>query len=334
MDLLRAEQLKLRLGGNQILRDISLHIQAGESVGLLGPSGCGKSTLVRVLLGLQAPSSGTIEAHPSLRAEKGLRPDAVGYVPQDDIVHKALTVEQALFYASMLRQPPGASPEEARNKVKLLLRKLDLTKRASTRIHHLSGGERKRVNLGMELLTDPALLFLDEPTAGLDPHLEREMMKLFRSLATPSRSVMVTTHRLANITMFATVLVLYEGTLVFGGTPEDALCFFQVDDHERIYSKVRLLPPEKLALKFRQSEFFDRFRRRKPQEAPTPQDPKQQAPKQQAQVGHQATQATKEPSPTPNTKAPTDATQAPGDSIEAQLARLKSKVRPQNKEEG
>lgn len=334
MRLIKAHDITLKRKSTQILKGISLDLHAGELLGLLGPSGCGKSTLVRVLLGLLTPSSGRIERNPRIFGKDGAHTQqATGYVPQDDIVHGALTVTQALTYALRLRQDPEASKVDlaasaVTKRVDECLKRLDLGHRAHTRIKHLSGGERKRVNLGTELLTEPPLLFLDEPTAGLDPHLEREMMKLFRRLVTPERSVLVTTHRLANISLFDTILLIVDGTLVFGGSPTAALDFFQVDDHERIYSKLRLLPAPSIAAKFRQSPHYEPFLKRKPQgtAAPAAAQPLPKSP----------------PTKTPEKESASAPTTAPAaldaiDPIEAQLQALKArqgKGTTQQKEQG
>lgn len=305
MALVQTHDLTFRRGRTTILHGLSVTIHPGEYVGLLGPSGCGKSTFVRTMLGLLSPHKGTITYDSLLQPTNGQL--NMGYVPQDDVVHTSLTVKQALYYAFMLRATESIDEGVAHKKVQQILKLLDLETRAKNRVRHLSGGERKRVNLGIELLHDPALLFLDEPTAGLDPHLEREMMKLFRKLMTPRRSILVTTHRLANVTMFDMVLFLVQGTLVFGGRPEHALAFFQVDDYERIYSKVRLLAPDAIARKFQQSEWYQPFLHRLP-----------------PQPSHPSRETTTLPEPA----SPTYTTpQEPPSSIDAQLAQLKAQAK-------
>lgn len=208
------------------------------------------------------PTSGKVLYNHEDSLNRGGKQMLIGYVPQDDIVHKSLTVDKAFLYSYFLRVKPGENREAARRRVREVLSLLDLSGRADTKIKKLSGGERKRVNLGIELLTDPRVLFLDEPTSGLDPYLERQMMKQFRKLTSSQRALLVTTHRLANVNLFDLVIFLSKGYLVFGGTPQDALEFFQVSDHELIYGKLRLMGPPRLADRFRQSVFYPKFETR------------------------------------------------------------------------
>lgn len=269
MYLIKAQNVSLRIEGTDILHGISLLLFPGELVGLLGPSGCGKSSLVRVLLKMTEPSKG--EVYYGQKEQKEQTSDiqkSFGYVPQDDIVHRSLTVEKAFHYSFLLRKGPGIERDTARQKVNTLMKKLDLSHRAKTRIKRLSGGERKRVNLGIELLTDPIVLFLDEPTSGLDPHLDLQMMKLFKELTTSNRSLLVTTHILTNIDFFDTVFFLYQGYLVFGGSPTAALKFFDVPEHEYIYTKVRRVSPMKMRKIFLESPYYKEFLNRKPTISP------------------------------------------------------------------
>src|SRR4030042_2323583 len=171
MCLIKVRNISYEVDRTAILSHISFNLQQSEFIGLLGPSGCGKSTLVRIVLGLLEPTEGTIRYSEQVEKTTGAQP-RYGYVPTDDVVHKSLTVELSFYYSYLLRKGPGASEDDAHRKVKEILTVLDLTKRASQKIKKLSGGGRKRVNLGIELLTDPLLLFLDEPTSGLDPPLD------------------------------------------------------------------------------------------------------------------------------------------------------------------
>ena len=164
---------------------------------LVGGSGAGKSTLMKTLLGIEPTTSGTVFLNgDDLRRNFDLYRTQIGYVPQDDIVHADLTVEEVLTYACQLRLPPDTNISTV---VDHTLEQIKLEHVRHTFIRDLSGGQRKRVSIGVELLADPKLFFLDEPTSGLDPGLDKEMMKLLRELADQGRTIILVTHATANL---------------------------------------------------------------------------------------------------------------------------------------
>ena len=135
----------------------------------------------------------------------------IGMVPQDDVVHRQLTVDQALGYAAELRLPPDTTKQDRRQVMAQVLEELELTPHAQTRVDKLSGGQRKRVSVALELLTGPSLLVLDEPTTGLDPALDRQVMTMLRGLADAGRVVVVVTHSLEYLDVCDQVLLLGPG---------------------------------------------------------------------------------------------------------------------------
>ena len=158
-----------------LLEKVSLTIRPGELVGIMGPSGAGKTTLLESLNGYDPPTAGRVvlNGRDLYQHYDRFRLD-IGYVPQDDILHPQLRVKDALFYTARLRLPPDTRPQEIEARITRILDDLHIQEIADRRIGSpaekdkvLSGGQRKRVNLAMELLTDPGLLFLDEPTSGL-----------------------------------------------------------------------------------------------------------------------------------------------------------------------
>jgi ABC transport system ATP-binding/permease protein len=261
--MLQVLAISLKIGSSEILHGISFDLYPGEFVGLLGPSGCGKSSIVRILLNMLEPTGGSIRfgGKNEKNSPSENRPK-LGYVPQDDIVPRSLTIEQAFRYAALLRADPDDPRDRIWKAVTATMESLELSARATTRIRNLSGGERKRVNLGIELLSNPDMLLLDEPTAGLDPHLDLQMLKLLKGLATGQRSVLVTTHILANVALFDTLLFIAQGRLVFAGSPLGALTFFGVSDHDQIYTRVRHISPAVLAERFRSSAFLAEYQSR------------------------------------------------------------------------
>ncbi|HEX8035653.1 MAG TPA: ATP-binding cassette domain-containing protein, partial [Ktedonobacterales bacterium] len=158
-------------GGRKVLLDhVTLSVMPGEFVTIAGSNGAGKSTLLGALAGFRRAQHGIVLFDGRDRHEYagGLR-GRIGYVPQADTVHRTLSVEDALRYAARLRLPRDLWPTEARQRIERVLADVDLLDHRHTLIKDLSGGERKRVNVAVELLADPPVLFLDEPNDGLDP---------------------------------------------------------------------------------------------------------------------------------------------------------------------
>ena len=209
---LAAYGLGLTVDGHSLLTDVSFTAKPGTLTAVIGPSGAGKSTLVKLIGGAVPPTAGVVafDGH-DVHAEYASMRSRIGMVPQDDVVHHQLTVEQALSYAAELRLPPDTSIEDRRQVVKQVLDELELTPHMKTRVDKLSGGQRKRASVAMELLTGPSLLILDEPTSGLDPALDRQVMTMLRRLADAGRVVVVVTHSLTYVSMCDQLLLLAPG---------------------------------------------------------------------------------------------------------------------------
>lgn len=211
-----------------LLNNIDLSLNPGEFVGILGPSGAGKTTLLKTLSGHIPPDSGTILLNNiPLYATYEMFRSRMGYVPQDDILHSALSVKNSLDYIARLRLPHDVEDTERLEIVDSILNILDLGRVRENRIDQLSGGQRKRVSIGAELITGPALLFLDEPTSGLDPGIGERLMRHFRAMTENNTTVVITTHTLDNLDVFDKIVFLARGELVFFGTPDEALTFFR-----------------------------------------------------------------------------------------------------------
>ena len=195
-----------------LLDNITLAARPGTLTAVIGPSGAGKSTLARLIAGYTHPTNGTVtfEGH-NIHAEYASLRSRIGMVPQDDVVHGQLTVNQALMYAAELRPPPDTTKEDRQEVVAQALEELEMTQHAETRVDKLSGGQRKRASVALELLTGPSLLILDEPTSGLDPALDRQVMTMLRQLADAGRVVLVVTHSLTYLDVCDQVLLLAPG---------------------------------------------------------------------------------------------------------------------------
>jgi ABC-type multidrug transport system ATPase subunit len=244
-----AYDVTVQVKGKTILERASVSVQPGELVVVIGESGSGKTSLMRVLAGVTRPRAGVVlvngEPHETRLSD-------IGYLPQDEIVHPRLTVLESLRYSARLRLPHDSSDEEIENAVQGALTETALGEHASTRIGALSGGQRKRVGLATELLSSPGLLFLDEPTTGLDPGLETRMMETFRRLASVGhRAVLVVTHATRNLELADRLLVLGRGGLVcFSGPPREALAFFGVETYDDIYLALEARPADEWRAEF------------------------------------------------------------------------------------
>ena len=221
------------------LQSITLPIMPGQFVALVGGSGAGKSTLMKTLLGIEKTTSGKVYLNgDDLQKNFNLYRTYIGYVPQSDILHRDLKVAEVLSYAAKLRLPPDTTDIDVRQKVEETLKNIEMSHKKDALVRNLSGGQLKRVSIGVELLADPKLFFLDEPTSGLDPGLDKKMMQLLRRLANQGRTVVLVTHATANINECDRIAFLGRGGYVcYFGTPDDALKFFGItnDDFADIY---------------------------------------------------------------------------------------------------
>ena len=275
--VLRGDELQILDQGNQIrldasglviqdkdkrrLDDISLPIEPGQFVALVGGSGAGKSTLMRTLLGIEPVTQGVVYLNgDNLRDNFNIYRTQIGYVPQDDIIHRELTVAEVLTYAARLRLPPDIEVEKI---VQKTLEDVDMSHRRDALVSNLSGGQRKRVSIGVELLADPKLFFLDEPTSGLDPGLDKKMMQLLRKIADQGRTVVLVTHATTNIKLCDRIVFLGQGgRLCYFGPSDSALKFFNITtgDFADIYNQLE--EPEKVveqAAKFRSSDYYKQY---------------------------------------------------------------------------
>jgi ABC-type multidrug transport system ATPase subunit len=223
--------------GQRVLDDISLTIRPGELVAIVGGSGAGKSTLLDALAGVRPASHGTVRFD-GVEVDGDADPEGstIGYVPQDDIIHRDLPVRATLRYAAQLRLPRTVSPDETNARVEDTMVTLGLHDRADVPVGRLSGGQRKRASIGVELLTRPRAFFLDEPTSGLDAATSHELMGTLRRLTETGTTVVLTTHNTDDLRRCDRVVFLARGgRLAYDGTVEGAKRHFGVDDVAEIY---------------------------------------------------------------------------------------------------
>ncbi|MGW3726909.1 FHA domain-containing protein [Streptomyces sp. NPDC000851] len=225
-------------GGKQILKDVSFGVPEKSLIAVIGPSGSGKSTLLKALTGYRPANQGEVlYDNRNLYKQFAELRQRIGLVPQDDILHKELTVKKALKYAAKLRFPADTTAQEREARIDEVLRELKLDIHKDKKVTSLSGGQRKRVSVALELLTKPSLIFLDEPTSGLDPGMDRDVMQLLRGLADDGRTVLVVTHSVAELALCDKLLVMAPGgSVAYFGPPEEALNFFGYDTWADVFS--------------------------------------------------------------------------------------------------
>ena len=247
--MISLENVSLRLGPDEdsprLLSGISGKFRRGEFVAILGPSGCGKSTLLKMIAGVSAgEGEGVVRWDGRDLAEEDFKPGEFGYVPQFSIAHDELTVEECVDYSARLRVS-GLGDAEREEMITRLLVEVGLDEFRDRYAKILSGGQRRRLALAMELVSSPPILLCDEVTSGLDPESEDEVVNLLRKVAQDgNRLVLSVTHSLKHLLFYDAVVVLYKGVLAYAGRPDLLTHYFQVDDPGLVYSKLSSADPE------------------------------------------------------------------------------------------
>jgi len=223
-----------------LLDDVSFTVPSGHLLAIVGPSGCGKTTLMKIIAGLKMEDEGEIRWQGrNLAVDGDLHPSELGYVPQFSIAHDLLTIEECVASAVVLRTSQAdAEAEDAL--IEKSLKSTGLAVLSDRMVKVLSGGQKRRLGLALELVTDPTLLLCDEVTSGLDPKSEREITQLLHDLArkNPSRIVINVTHSLTNLSLYDSILVMHEGRVVYHGPPRAVSHYFSVEQAEDIYPKL------------------------------------------------------------------------------------------------
>ncbi len=220
-----ARNLSVTLDGTDVLTGVNVTMRPGELVAVIGPSGSGKTTLLRSLSGDQAPTGGvvTVDGVAATAMNNGHR-STVAVVPQADELHDDLPLARMLTYAARLRLPRRAGRAEVLAAVDRVLATVELTESARVRVGRLSGGQRRRASLAMELLTGPRLCLLDEPTSGLDPATAETIVSELRALADGGRTVVFITHSANDLRRCDRIVAVAEGGhIVFDGTQAEAI---------------------------------------------------------------------------------------------------------------
>jgi ABC-2 type transport system ATP-binding protein len=213
---IRTEHLVKTFGELRALDDVSFQVRSGEIFGLIGPNGSGKTTLIRLLLGLARPTSGVVRVLgapvPSQRTAR-----QIGYMTQETALYSDLSVTENLRFFGGLY---GLRGRALRARIAETLALVDLTDRAGSVVRTLSGGMRQRVSLACALIHAPRLLFLDEPTVGIDPELRAEFWEHFARLTASGVTIVVSTHHLDEARRCDRLALLRFGRLLAADTPE------------------------------------------------------------------------------------------------------------------
>jgi ABC transport system ATP-binding/permease protein len=229
-----------------LLDRVTITVGAGEFAVVLGPSGAGKSTLVRALCGRQKIDSGAIYVNRlPLKQFLAAFNANIGYVAQENLLQPELTVAETLREQSLIRLPADSTSPEREVRISEVISLLGLESVLHQRVSRCSGGEAKRVHLGVELLASPSLIVLDEPLAGLDPGLVRRFMQLFRRIGDRGHTLLLTTHTLEQIEFCDRLIFMHRGQVMFSGQPSELEPFFGTRTLADVYERVEQgnLPP-------------------------------------------------------------------------------------------
>ena len=230
---------KIYNNGYKALNNCYFTIPSHNLMAIMGPSGCGKSTLLKTLNGESPATRGKIYLfNQELISNYEYLKTLIGYVPQDDIVHKELTVEQSLYYAAKLRLE-NRTDKEIYDKIDHILNSLNIGFIKKQLVGKISGGQRKRVSIAVELLTDPLILFLDEPTSPLDPQTIEEFLKILKNLAQNGTTVIMVTHKPEDLEYMDSAMFLAEGGyIVYDGPSNKYFDYFDVSSAVEVYAQL------------------------------------------------------------------------------------------------
>jgi ABC-type multidrug transport system ATPase subunit len=237
--VLAASGLVQEVKGQSILQRVTFACLPGEVSIIAGTSGAGKTTLLNALACIQPAIRGTVllnglPLYPHLDSLRCL----IGYVPQANVLHAELPLGRALAFSARLRLPPDTSTEEIAARVEARLDQLALLDRRDLPVKLLSGGQQKRASIAVELLADPPLLILDEPTTGLDPGLTVRLMRLLRGLADQGRTIIVVSHDAESFGFSDQVIFLAGGYLTYAGPPNGAHDYLDPCGYAENYDRV------------------------------------------------------------------------------------------------
>lgn len=228
-----------------LLQDISLSIEQGEMVMLLGGSGAGKTTFINAVMGYEKAEGQILHDDVDIYKQYGKVKGEIGFVPQQDLLRLEDTVYMTLKNAAAMKMDIKSPHAEREERIALVLNSLGLSREKDSLVKKLSGGQRKRLSIAVELISNPSLFFLDEPDSGLDGIMARSLMEQLRVIANEGKIVMVITHAPDRVRdLFDKVIILAKGEkdnighLAFYGNINEAFNFFETDSLEGVVKKI------------------------------------------------------------------------------------------------
>jgi ABC-2 type transport system ATP-binding protein len=225
---IKTSSLTKEFGDFKAVNDLNLKVKKGEIYGLLGPNGAGKTTTIKILSGLLTPTSGEAYILGNKIPDKKIA-SAIGYMPQETALYVGLTVHQNMkFYGKLF----GIKNSKIKEKEKELLEFVDLYNWRNELVQNLSGGMKHRASLACTLIHEPELLFLDEPTVGVDPELRISFWDYFNELKDKGITILITTHYMDEARRCDMVGFMNKGKLIAESTPEELLIKARTDSLE------------------------------------------------------------------------------------------------------
>ncbi|KAA0565991.1 ABC transporter ATP-binding protein [Bacillus sp. CH30_1T] len=231
--IIQLNGLSKSFGSQEVLKSVSLNIQKGDIYGLLGPSGSGKTTLIKLMIGLETPSTGSVTFKGNKLKANELYP-SIGYMAQSDALYDELTAKENLSFMASLY---GLKTAERKEQIEKVMTTVDLLDHLYKPVHQFSGGMKRRLSLAIALLHEPEVLFLDEPTVGIDPVLRKEIWDSFHRLKEEGRTLVITTHVMDEAERCDRLGLLSHGEIISSDTPDAIKETYGVTSIEDVFLK-------------------------------------------------------------------------------------------------
>ena len=235
--MIEIKNLNKHFGDIKAVHNLSFKIKTGEIFGLLGPNGAGKTTTINMLNGLLKPTSGDINvAGYDLRKDLKKIKDLIGVCPQHAAIYKFLTGRENIELFGKLH---GVNKEDLRERTNILLKAVDFIENSKRKTKGYSGGMLRQVNMLMALINNPDIIFLDEPTVGMDPRARRKTWEFIGSLKEENKTIILTTHYIEEAEALSDhVAIIDYGELIAFGTPKELLKKYSSKDLEEVFLKI------------------------------------------------------------------------------------------------
>ncbi|MEK3979532.1 ABC transporter ATP-binding protein [Psychrobacillus sp. FSL K6-2836] len=226
-------QVRKIYGKKVILNNISISVKPGQVFGLIGPSGSGKTSLIKIIVGMDQPTSGHVEVLntqvPSLKLLQ-----KIGYMAQADALYNDLTGRENLsFFASLFKLNKNAQ----KKRIAYVAHLVNLTAHLSKRVENYSGGMKRRLSLAVALIHDPQIIILDEPTVGIDPALRKSIWAEINRLKDEGKTILITTHVMDEADKCDRLVMVKDGEIISNGTPVELKNLYKVSSLEEVFLK-------------------------------------------------------------------------------------------------